>query len=279
MKKLILTLLSLVFILSYVNLSFVEANMDISNIEIEVNEYVENIKKIVTLEPIYDMVPVEYHEKIDEVVDKVSKDEKINDIIETQSQNTMNDLINGTNSFNQQAITNQMMDVFEDYAAEVEAATGHVVPTEYIRTEFEKRIVGYDLSTQYEKVLSKVDSKLSPKHKELLGYINYFTSNVKLFKTIVLIGLGVSLGLLGIFSLKSFLSLSILGLILLGVNQYGYKLVIPKVLAKLPVSLESMKLHYEIFTFAYIAMGILFGLGLVGMFINRREMDENNSFS
>ncbi len=279
MKKLILTFLSLVFILSYVNLSFVEKNMDITNIEIEGNEYVENIKKIVTLEPIYDMVQVEYHEKIDAVLDKVSNDEKINDIIETQSQNTMNDLINGTNSFNQQAITNQMMDVFEDYADEVEAATGHVVPTEMIRTEFEKRIVGYDLSTQYEKVLSKVDSKLSPKHKELLGYINYFTSNVKLFKTIVLIGLGVSLGLLALISLKSFLPLSILGSILLGINQYGYKLVIPKVLAKLPVSLGSMKLNYQIFTFAYGAMGVLFVLGIVGLLINRKEMDENDSFS
>lgn len=147
MKKLSITLLTLLLIVSglaYINLTIFKASMNDLGSLFGGHEYIEILNKITTFEPIYEVVPVEYREAVEGVVDKISKDKQIQDIISKETSNTLDDLINGSNSFNQDKLTNDLFDVFDDYAEDIEAATNQTVPKELIRLEFEKRISGYD---------------------------------------------------------------------------------------------------------------------------------------
>ncbi|WZU00688.1 hypothetical protein MGH68_14280 [Erysipelothrix sp. D19-032] len=58
-----------------------------------------------------------------------------------------------------------MSAIIGNYSKEIEAITGQTITTETIRTEMESVLVGYDVQTVYETVLTEVTKNLTPRQQ------------------------------------------------------------------------------------------------------------------
>jgi hypothetical protein len=176
LKSLVLSIVLLTSVVGYIGMSVVEG---VANGLIEKSEgahYIEGMKKNYLLEPIYALVPVEYQQEVEEIVEKIENDSSIKQLYEKQINNVLGDIINGTNSLDQEALTSEMFGVLEGYSDEITSVTEGKVTTQKLQKEFEKRIVDYDIKTYYEKVITKVQNKLSPQQMSLMKSLNLVLS-------------------------------------------------------------------------------------------------------
>lgn len=277
MKRFIAFLLSIVFLGS--GFAYLSADMiqrSTSNLVFEGldSELIEEWKEVVSLEPIYEMVPVEYKKEVESVIQKAEKDTKLQNILSNQMGAAMNDVINGSNSFNEHQTVDDMMEVFDEYAEDIESATGKQVPKEVVRQEFKKQISGYNLKTSYEKVIRKVEGKLSPSQLSLLSNINQFNQNYSKIKSGLLLSTVVSLVLIGLLRLRTYFSVGIVALM----GVFGIRLMMPKMLnvvsSKVGVPLPTKILNFEGFTDAYIAIAFIIGIGLFALILSKSQLEE-----
>ncbi|WP_159649260.1 hypothetical protein [Erysipelothrix aquatica] len=162
-------------------------------------EIVEKLEPTKLIEPIFQNVPVEYRDTVTQVVEQISKDPEIEAAINQQIGGAYQDILNGTSSFNEKELLDDMSAIIGNYSKEIEAITGQTITTETIRTEMESVLVGYDVQTVYETVLTEVTKNLSPRQQQVLELTRWFNSNSPLLigvATGVLIALMVLLFLL-----------------------------------------------------------------------------------
>ena len=203
------------------------------------------------------------NESLEEVIDKVESDEAINEIIEKQVSNTISDIVYGTNSFDQEAIINDLMLVIDDYVDEAESITNQEIPIEKVKTAFEARISGYNLKTKYEFVITKVQNNIGDEHLATMKHALTFINNIDLFQKISLGIFIVSLVGLLLIRASLLLPLSLVGIVLLMIN----KMIIPTITSKVMNHFGGLNLNLElelgVFAHAYILLGMLFVAGLV----------------
>ena len=272
MKKFIVFLASLLFLASglfYVNIKVAQNSIKGATGFIAGSEYIEQWEELVSLTPIMELVPVEYKEAVEGVMDQAVKDPKIQGIIEDQTNGALDDILNGTMSFDQAAMTQDMLDVIDQYADEVEKATDQQVPKEVIKQKFESRITGYNLETQYKKVIVKVQKQLTPQQKELLSMVSQFNQNTALYLYVSLILMAVSLGLIALFSISSLFTVSLFGIFIVLINKLGFNLMGDRVLASMPEL--NMVLQDQFYTTAIIALALLAAFGLVFKVLKNRH--------
>ncbi len=272
MKKFIVFLASLLFLASglfYVNIKVAQNSIKGATGSIAGSEYIEQWEELVSLTPIMELVPVEYKEAVEGVMDQAVKDPKIQGIIEDQTNGALDDILNGTMSFDQAAMTQDMLDVIDQYADEVEKATDQQVPKEVIKQKFESRITGYNLETQYKKVIVKVQKQLTPQQKELLSMVSQFNQNTALYLYVSLILMAVSLGLIALFSISSLFTVSLFGIFIVLINKLGFNLMGDRVLASMPEL--NMVLQDQFYTTAIIALALLAAFGLVFKVLKNRH--------
>lgn len=272
MKKFIVFLASLLFLASglfYVNIKVAQNSIKGATGSIAGSEYIEQWEELVSLTPIMELVPVEYKEAVEGVMDQAVKDPKIQGIIEDQTNGALDDILNGTMSFDQAAMTQDMLDVIDQYADEVEKATDQQVPKEVIKQKFESRITGYNLETQYQKVIVKVQKQLTPQQKELLSMVSQFNQNTALYLNVSLILMAVSLGLIALFSISSLFTVSLFGIFIVLINKLGFNLMGDRVLASMPEL--NMVLQDQFYTTAIIALALLAAFGLVFKVLKNRH--------
>lgn len=273
MKKFISFILSLVLLfslLAYTNIKIVEENK-FNPIEMfDTDLYLTEFKQVLSAEPIYEYVPIEYHQAIENIVVQAQNDTKIIDIMEEQAFETIDDILLDTNSFNQDKLANNLLDVFDDYADEIEEATDHAISREEVMAEFEKKIKGYDLSVHYEKVVSKLNNRLSEDQLKTIALANDLLKTAKNFKTISLALLLISTLGIVVLNAGSLMITSILGAGLIFAN----KLAIPRVsdfaLSKIKY-IDKINLNVDAFKFAYIYLAIIFVIGLAAKFIRKEK--------
>ena len=162
-------------------------------------EIVEKLEPTKLIEPIFQNVPVEYRDTVTQVVEQISKDPEIEAAINQQIGGAYRDILNGTSSFNEKELLDDMSAIIGNYSKEIEAITGQTITTETIRTEMESVLVGYDVQTVYETVLTEVTKNLTPCQQQVLELTRWFNSNSPLLigvATGVLIALMVLLFLL-----------------------------------------------------------------------------------
>lgn len=271
MKKLIVVLLSLVYIVSgivYADIIVAEASIQ----QILMNEssvsYLEDFKEVFNFEPVYEMVPVEYQQQAEAIVEKISEDKQLNAIFQDQGAMALEDLINGTMSFDELETKKDIMNVVDNYAEEVEVMTQGSVTKDEIVTQLEQRISGYNLVSTYEKVLVKVRGQLSDSQ---LKTLSTFNDTIAKLKTLTLYVAVVSVLLVSLLSLSSFMWSSLLGLILLFVNRFILNTMFDSMLIKFNLAQNSYLLNYDAFSKVYLLLGILFVLGLVSKIIKKRK--------
>ncbi|CAM4322516.1 hypothetical protein [Erysipelothrix aquatica] len=152
-------------------------------------EIVEKLEPTKLIEPIFQNVPVEYRDTVTQVVEQISKDPEIEAAINQQIGGAYQDILNGTSSFNEKELLDDMSAIIGNYSKEIEAITGQTITTETIRTEMESVLVGYDVQTVYETVLTEVTKNLTPRQQQVLELTRWFNSNSPLL-------IGVATGVL-----------------------------------------------------------------------------------
>lgn len=264
MKKIAIIILSLLFITSsfiYINLSTIENVVNDIPKLLDSFDTQEEWQELISFTPVYEMVPVEYHDKMEAVLEKISNDKNIESIITEQSNNALSDVINGTNSFDQEMIISDLMDVFDDYAGDISNASDNQIPQEMIRTELEQKLTGYDFTSKYEKVVTKVQSKLSSKYIAVLTKIYELSTNMNIYKVISLTTAVGSLILIAIIKIKSLTIISAVSIFLLVVNYLLIPIISNKVLMRLKVQGMEIKMNPIIF---YAAMILFISMFIVG---------------
>ena len=225
--------------------------------------YVEKFKEVTVLTPVYETVPVEFHEALDEVIAKSSNDKKLDNIIQGQVDMVLGDIANGTVSFNQDKAVNELLDLVDDYSAEIEKAIGQAVPKEHIRTEMEQRIKSYDLVTQYESVMTYVEGQLSPSQKQLLVQVNQFNESVSTIKLVSASLFIISTIILFVLKPRWILPVGTFGLVLLTIFYFSLpalsKVVNDKVAGRVP----EITLSTKIFKQAYLYLGGFIVVGII----------------
>lgn len=152
-------------------------------------EIVEKLEPTKLIEPIFQNVPVEYRDTVTQVVEQISKDPEIEAAINQQIGGAYQDILNGTSSFNEKELLDNMSSIIGNYSKEIEAVTGQTITTETIRTEMESVLVGYDVKTVYDTVLTEVTKNLTPRQQQVLELTRWFNSNSPLL-------IGVATGVL-----------------------------------------------------------------------------------
>lgn len=152
-------------------------------------EIVEKLEPTKLIEPIFQNVPVEYRDTVTQVVEQISKDPEIEAAINQQIGGAYQDILNGTSSFNEKELLDNMSAIIGNYSKEIEAVTGQTITTETIRTEMESVLVGYDVKTVYDTVLTEVTKNLTPRQQQVLELTRWFNSNSPLL-------IGVATGVL-----------------------------------------------------------------------------------
>ena len=286
MKRFIAVVLSFVFLLSglaYVNLRAIESTFKElpSLISGEVS-FVEELKEIISMEPIYEMVPVEYRKAVEEVMEKAQSDKKIEKLVDDQMSSTLDDLVTGKSSFDQNLLTQELLDAIEPYSKEIEKASDNKVSKEMITTKMEKVITGYDLNSRYESVLVKVQSKLPPKAITMLSKLNVFNQNIDLFKTISLIIAGVSLLALFLIRASSLFFTSINGLVLVFVSSKILPFIINTGLDRVSPVQVNINLDQTIYKKAYMVLVATLVIGLIARILKYNqqfEIDEDEDLA
>lgn len=265
-KTIILPIMVVILTVSgllFVNITTIKENISSVPTIFSETEYFTEIKEIVSLEPILEWVPVQYHESLEEVIDKVESDEAINEIIEKQVSNTISDVVYGTYSFDQEAIINDLMLVIDDYVDEAESITNQEIPIEKVKTAFEARISGYNLKTKYELVITKVQNNIGDEHLATMKHALTFINNIDLFQKISLVIFIVSLIGLLLIRASSLLPLSLVGIVLLMINKMIILTITSKVMNHFGGLNLNLELELGVFAHAYILLGMLFVTGLV----------------
>lgn len=286
MKRFIAVVLSFVFLLSglaYVNLRAIESTFKElpSLISSEVS-FVEELKEIISMEPIYEMVPVEYRKAVEEVMEKAQSDKKIEKLVDDQMSSTLDDLVTGKSSFDQNLLTQELLDAIEPYSKEIEKASDNKVSKEMITTKMEKVITGYDLTSRYESVLVKVQSKLPPKAITMLSKLNDFNQNIDLFKTISLIIAGVSLLALFLIRASSLFLTSINGLVLVFASSKILPFIINTGLDRVSPVQVNINLDQTIYKQAYMVLVATLVIGLIARILKYNqqfEIDEDEDLA
>lgn len=225
--------------------------------------YVEEFKEVTVLTPVYETVPVEFHEALDEVIAKNSNDKKLDNIIQGQVNMVLGDIANGTVSFNQYKAVNELLNLVDDYSAEIEKATGQAVPKEQIRTEMEQRIKSYDLVTQYESVMTYVEGQLSPSQKQLLVQVNQFNESVSTIKLVSASLFIISTIILFVLKPRWILPVGIFGLVLLTVFYFSLPALSKGVNDKVAGRAPEITLSTKIFKQAYLYLGGFIVVGII----------------
>lgn len=286
MKRFIAVVLSFVFLLSglaYVNLRAIEsAFKELPSLISGEVSFVEELKEIISMEPIYEMVPVEYRKAVEEVMEKAQSDKKIEKLVDDQMSSTLDDLVTGKSSFDQNLLTQEVLDAIEPYSKEIEKASDNKVSKEMITTKMEKVITGYDLNSRYESVLVKVQSKLPPKAITMLSKLNDFNQNIDLFKTISLIIAGVSLLALFLIRASSLFFTSINGLVLVFASSKILPFIINTGLDRMSPVQVNINLDQTIYKQAYMVLVATLVIGLIARILKYNqqfEIDEDEDLA
>lgn len=272
MKKFIIVLLSLFYIVSgivFVDINVVEESVHQVIMGESSISYIEDFKEVFNLDPIYEMVPVEYKKEAEVLINKINDDKELNKIIKEQSTMALNDLVNGTMSFDEAATKEQLVGVVENYADDVERLTEGTVTKEEIVVQVEKHISGYNLVSTYEKVLIQVRGQLS---ESQLNSLKMFSTGLASMKLYSFIFMAIAIVLIVILSPANLVVSSILGALIMLINRYSLTIMFDFVLRKMGLNSSLFSLDFSYMTKAYLVLGVLFIIGIIGkMFKKNKE--------
>lgn len=165
-------MLSVIIIISgliYINFTFgLNITQNVGSL-FQGTEYVEELKEVTSMEPIIELVPVEYKETVTEIVEQITSDPKTQQVINQQINTILNDVSNGTMTFDDALVQAELNGLIDSYAPEIEKATNQTVSKEVIKTKMQEVITGYDMKTIYEKVVTEVEKKLTPSQLKMIN--------------------------------------------------------------------------------------------------------------
>lgn len=227
------------------------------------------------------MVPVTYQQDVEKVLEKAQDDQKIKEIVERQAQDTVSDIINDTNNFNQNALTSEMIQVFDVYADEIETITNKEVPKERLVQEFEMQVSKYNLTKSYEKVISKVHNKLSAKQLKFLKQADNLNSNLDSYKKQSLISLFVVTVILLLLNPKGYIFLARSSMLIVFFKKISMPLVIKVFMniLKLEEIKHSISINHVVFKQGYIYLAVLLIIGLLVSTIQKIKKKRNQNIA
>ncbi len=237
-------------------------------------EIVEKLEPTKLIEPIFQNVPVEYRDTVTQVVEQISKDPEIEAAINQQIGGAYQDILNGTSSFNEKELLDDMSAIIGNYSKEIEAITGQTITTETIRTEMESVLVGYDVQTVYETVLTEVTKNLTPRQQQVLELTRWFNSNSPLLigvATGVLIALMVLLFVLErhYFWIPYIVGASIASAILLYPTYIVATMITKSMISRLGVQVSSSIISNTPYL---ITIGVLVVVAIAGIIFTKTSM-------
>ena len=237
-------------------------------------EIVEKLEPTKLIEPIFQNVPVEYRDTVTQVVEQISKDPEIEAAINQQIGGAYQDILNGTSSFNEKELLDDMSAIIGNYSKEIEAITGQTITTETIRTEMESVLVGYDVQTVYETVLTEVTKNLTPRQQQVLELTRWFNSNSPLLigvATGVLIALMVLLFVLErhYFWIPYIVGASIASAILLYPTYIVTTMITKSMISRLGVQVSSSIISNTPYL---ITIGVLVVVAIAGIIFTKTSM-------
>lgn len=237
-------------------------------------EIVEKLEPTKLIEPIFQNVPVEYRDTVTQVVEQISKDPEIEAAINQQIGGAYHDILNGTSSFNEKELLDDMSAIIGNYSKEIEAITGQTITTETIRTEMESVLVGYDVQTVYETVLTEVTKNLTPRQQQVLELTRWFNSNSPLLigvATGVLIALMVLLFVLErhYFWIPYIVGTSIASAILLYPTYIVATMITKSMISRLGVQVSSSIISNTPYL---ITIGVLVVVAIAGIIFTKTSM-------
>ncbi|WP_159633092.1 hypothetical protein [Erysipelothrix anatis] len=234
-------------------------------------EIVEKLEPTKLIEPIFQNVPVEYRDTVTQVVEQISKDPEIEAAINQQIGGAYQDILNGTSSFNEKELLDNMSAIVGNYSKEIEAVTGQTITTETIRTEMESVLVGYDVKTVYDTVLTEVTKNLTPRQQQVLELTRWFNSNSPLLigvATGVLIALMVLLFVLErhYFWIPYIVGASIASAILLYPTYIVATMITKSMISRLGVQVSSSVISNTPYL---ITIGVLVVIAIAGIIFTK----------
>ena len=237
-------------------------------------EIVEKLEPTKLIEPIFQNVPVEYRDTVTQIVEQISKDPEIEAAINQQIGGAYQDILNGTSSFNEKELLDDMSAIIGNYSKEIEAITGQTITTETIRTEMESVLVGYDVQTVYETVLTEVTKNLTPRQQQVLELTRWFNSNSPLLigvATGVLIALMVLLFVLErhYFWIPYIVGASIASAILLYPTYIVATMITKSMISRLGVQVSSSIISNTPYL---ITIGVLVVVAIAGIIFTKTSM-------
>lgn len=188
MKKTLAILCTILF-LSFTNLvTYKKSLNDIMSL-FNQTTYINQLNKITKLEPIYEYVPVEYQEQLEEVTSKIQNDPKVSNLIDTQINQALQDISNDETTFSEEKFISELNEIIDDYDQDIKIATNSQLNSEIVKSEMTQKIKGYNLTTFYTNTIKQVGSTLSTSQLKLLSFVSTINKHIDL-----LIKLSLALG-------------------------------------------------------------------------------------
>ncbi|QIK57695.1 hypothetical protein G7059_07515 [Erysipelothrix sp. HDW6A] len=238
----------------------------------EGTEYVEELKAVTSLEPIVEMVPVEYKETVTEVIEQITSDPKTQKVINNQVNTVINDIAKGTMTVDEAYMQAELAGLIDTYAPAIEKATNKTITKEVIKTRMQEVVTGYDVKTVYEKVINQVQKQLTPSQIKMINLANDVQNAGTTWKTVSLVVMGISvLALIG-FNLKfdwikKLLPIAIILFVFTFISKVLVRIVINTFASKAGLDASTLNISYSFYSNVMIALVVIAVLSIVGAFL------------
>lgn len=270
MKK-ILAILCTVLFLTFSNLvTYKKSLNDIMSL-FNKTSYINQLNKITTLEPIYEYVPVEYREQLDEVTAKIQNDPKVANLIDAQINQALEDISNDETSFSEENFISELNEIIDEYDQDIKVATHSQLNSDKVKSEMARKIKGYNLKTFYTNTIKQIGSTLSPKQLKLLSFISTTNKHLDLLiKSSLTFGAISALILMILYNKKARFSF-LINAFLQFINPFFLNFLSTTLSQKYNLPFNQITLDYTI----YYKISISFLIAFLATFLFNTRVKEN----